>query len=182
MNTSQSAPWLVVGVISAIKHLEARRLIRATWLSPKAFRQAGQVVALFVIGESDRCSSVREQRLLAREARAHGDMLLLDGVSDCQANFGMKTHQWYRHAVKNWPAARWICKAEDDAIVDLAAVQELLFALQHADTAGNRADNGRKLWYVGRFAWTAMCWPLRAACPKQLRRPGLPHSEETRAA
>ena len=167
-------PALIVGIISDASSRKARSAIRATWLSPAALQMANRTLAMFVVGEPTLgCSNTSEDRL-ARELRSHSDLLRLR-VPDCLPHFGAKVHAWYRHAVRQWPRAQWLAKAEDDAMVDLSALQTLLFGLgrsRHKDP-----------WYVGRFGWTSRCWPLRVGCPSELGKVGAPvRDQRTRAA
>ena len=94
---------------------EARARLLAPFQSPSApaLRHRG-VAFRFVVGTS---ADPAENLLVEEEARARGDVLVLEGVRESYDNLVLKTAAFFSAAVEAFPGARFVVKVDDDVYV-----------------------------------------------------------------
>lgn len=134
---------LAIGILSVPTDHRSREFIRGTWLRDEAIVKRGSAVARFVIGARRRCAI----HLCVAENDKHGDMAFVNS-SDCQPwHASHKVSEWYRYAIRSFPFARWLAKAEDDSMVLVSAILADLALLRHV-----RVD-----YYGFGLQWIAHC-------------------------
>ncbi|XP_058148798.1 LOW QUALITY PROTEIN: N-acetyllactosaminide beta-1,3-N-acetylglucosaminyltransferase 3 [Dasypus novemcinctus] len=106
-------PFLLLAVKSAPRHLERRELVRRTWGRERQVRGA-QLRRLFLVGTAAEPREARKvNRLLALEARAHGDVLQWD-FHDTFFNLSLKQVLFLEWQQARCPNASFLLSGDDD--------------------------------------------------------------------
>uniref|UniRef100_A0A6I8N6P3 Hexosyltransferase n=2 Tax=Ornithorhynchus anatinus TaxID=9258 RepID=A0A6I8N6P3_ORNAN len=117
--------FLLLAVKSSPSHYERRQLVRGTWGQRR--RYAGAPVArLFLLGNpppSEEAANL--ERLVALEARDHGDVLQW-GFRDTFVNLSLKHTLFLDWQAARCPGARFVLSADDDVFVHTANVVRYL--------------------------------------------------------
>ena len=138
--------WAVLGVLSKLVDVQARAFIRTS-----AARSVHSICSRFVVGDVlERNLSAAERSTVDRE-RAASDLVLFRGMRDDDC--GRKTFVWFRHALRAFPTAAWIGKADTDTFVQLRALEADLLSLS-ADVSADAASGANNV-IVGQFSWAA---------------------------
>ena len=130
-NTSVAAAPAKVAliVLSAIKNLERRRTIRATWGSSGAAKMRGVITALvFLLGSPDRGDQAWQKRI-DEEAREFGDVVQQPFL-DSYMNLTAKTLMGFQWASLFCGGVDWVFKIDDDMFLNVFYLGSLLDEFQ----------------------------------------------------
>lgn len=125
-------PFAAVGVLSSAvgeKYVRRRAVARESWLQ---FDNVGKSVMVhFVL----RCGGLPTNHTVWREAATHGDVLCTDVSAAKHRKVGptLALYHWMQHALKAYPSALFICKADDDIYAHLPDLEQTLRAIPAAE-------------------------------------------------
>ena len=126
------ARQLVLGVVSNPRTPNVRRWIRRSYMAgPEA--RSPSVLLKFISGR--RGLTPADLKQMREEHRKHGDVEFID-ASDFGDRGGIfscidKLFEWFPHAVRQYPGAKFYGKADDDSYVDISRLLTLLGSVGH---------------------------------------------------
>lgn len=146
---------LAIGVVSAPPNARLREAARRSWMHglPHGAGRRASALACFSIGV-DRATA---SPAILEESEEHRDVLLVGGRSGSayEAAFG-----WWRAAATLFRAARYIAKADDDSVVDVAELTAQLLLLR---TCPHTNSSSRSV-YMGHFYYAGFNPSTQSIC------------------
>ena len=122
--------YVAIGVMSLAANVGRRQAARQTWLreTPPA------TCVAFLVRTRDAAAPSIEA-----EASRHGDILRLPVGAGAKAARLVSLRSWLQLAVRRYPSASWLCKADDDAYVRAGEWEAQLRMIQAGREASARA-------------------------------------------
>jgi len=97
---------------------------------------------------------------LNREGKAHGDLLILDKMSEGSESLSEKSLRWFMHAARSIPCARYVAKADPDTYI---VWPKMRMQLGRMMTSGHLSP---RLYFGVHCDWT---WMLPQVRPHDVR-------------